>query len=158
MDLAIHGVEVSGDLIEDSDGEMRTAIDDPRGSWRVRDYTSNGEPTLPQDQEIQREILPIPDRPYTGLVTYDAKDPETSFPPIKPLRPPEGAPNVLVVLLDDVGFAASSAFGGPCSTPTAERLAAGGLKYNRFHISGRSRSPRTGAAPATARSCTGPPG
>jgi arylsulfatase len=40
---------------------------------------------------------------------------------------------VLVVLLDDVGFAASSAFGGPCATPTAERLAANGLKYNRFH-------------------------
>jgi arylsulfatase len=50
---------------------------------------------LSQDQEIQREILPIPDRPYTGLVPYDAKDPDTSFPPIEPLRPPAGAPNVL---------------------------------------------------------------
>ena len=49
------------------------------------------------------------------------------------LRPPNGAPNVLIVLLDDVGFGASSAFGGPCHTPTAERLAANGLKYNRFH-------------------------
>ena len=88
---------------------------------------------MSQDREIQREILPIPDRPYAGLVTYDAKDPDTSFPPIEPLRPPEDAPNVLVVLLDDVGFAASSAFGGPCSTPTAERLADNGLKYNRFH-------------------------
>ncbi len=82
---------------------------------------------------IQRQVLPIPDRPFAGLVTYDAKDPSTSFPPIAPLRPPEGAPNVLLVLIDDVGFAASSAFGGPCSTPTAERLAAMGLKYNRFH-------------------------
>ena len=54
---------------------------------------------------------------------FDAKDPEATFPPIEPLRPPAGAPNVLVVLLDDVGFAASSAFGGPCATPTAERLA-----------------------------------
>ena len=50
-----------------------------------------------------------------------------------PLRPPAGAPNVLVILLDDVGFAASSAFGGPCSTPVAERLATDGLKFNRFH-------------------------
>ena len=83
--------------------------------------------------QIQREILPIPDRAYAGLITYDAKDPDTSFPPIEPLRPPAGAPNVLVVLLDDVGFAASSAFGGPVNTPTAERLAANGLKYNRFH-------------------------
>jgi arylsulfatase A-like enzyme len=82
---------------------------------------------------MQRDVLPIPDRPHEGLITYDAKDPDTSFPPIEPLRPPEGAPNVLIVLLDDVGFGASTAFGGPCSTPTAERLAANGLKYNRFH-------------------------
>jgi arylsulfatase A-like enzyme len=83
--------------------------------------------------ERQREILPIPDRPHVGLVTYDAKDPNTHFPPIEPLRPPEGAPNVLVVLIDDVGFGASSAFGGPCETPNFEKLANGGLRYNRFH-------------------------
>jgi arylsulfatase A-like enzyme len=80
-----------------------------------------------------RVMLPIPDRPAHGLTTYDAKDPDTSYPPIEPLLPPTGAPNVLVVLLDDVGFGASSAFGGPCRTPNAERLAAGGLRYNRFH-------------------------
>jgi arylsulfatase len=80
-----------------------------------------------------RAALPIADIPQPGLTTYDAKDPATSFPPIEPLRPPEGAPNVLIVLLDDVGFGASSAFGGPCHTPNAERLAAGGLKFNRFH-------------------------
>ena len=44
-----------------------------------------------------------------------------------------GAPNVLIVLIDDAGFGSSSAFGGPCQTPTAERLAADGLKFNRFH-------------------------
>ena len=82
---------------------------------------------------IQREVLPIPDQQHTGLVTYDAKDPDTSFPPIEPLRPPDGAPNVLVVLIDDCGFGASSAFGGPCATPIAERLAENGLRYNRFH-------------------------
>jgi arylsulfatase len=80
-----------------------------------------------------REILPIPDRPSPGLTTYDAKDPDTAFPPIEPLLPPGGAPNVLIVLLDDVGFGALSTFGGPCRTPTADRLAAGGLRYNRFH-------------------------
>ena len=78
--------------------------------------------------KIQREILPIPDIPHVGLTTYDAKDPDTSYPPIEPLRPPKGAPNVLIVLLDDVGFGASCAFGGPCHTPTAERLAASGLQ------------------------------
>jgi arylsulfatase A-like enzyme len=85
------------------------------------------------DDPIRREVLPIPDRRPVTLTTYDAKDPDTKFPPITPVRPPAGAPNVLVVLLDDVGFGASSAFGGPCRTPTAERLAAGGLKYTRFH-------------------------
>ena len=82
---------------------------------------------------ISRDVLPIPDRPFEGALPYDAKDPDASFPAIEPLRPPAGAPNVLVILLDDVGFAASSAFGGPCATPTAERLAGNGLKYNRFH-------------------------
>jgi arylsulfatase len=80
-----------------------------------------------------RTMLPIPDRPAPGLTTYDAKDPETSYPPIEPLLPPPGSPNVVVILLDDVGFGACSAFGGPCQTPTAERLAAGGLRFNRFH-------------------------
>jgi arylsulfatase A-like enzyme len=80
-----------------------------------------------------RIMLPIPDRPAPGLTTYDAKDPDTAFPPIEPLLPPEGAPNVLIILLDDVGFGAASTFGGPCHTPTADRLAAGGLRYNRFH-------------------------
>lgn len=80
-----------------------------------------------------RSILPVPDRDEPGPTILDAKDPAATFPAIEPVRPPAEAPNVLIVLLDDAGFAASSAFGGPCSTPTAERLAAGGLKYNRFH-------------------------
>jgi Sulfatase len=68
-----------------------------------------------------------------NVTTFDARNLETSYPKIEPLRPPKGAPNVLVILLDDAGFAASSAFGGPCQTPNAERLARNGLKYNRFH-------------------------
>ncbi len=80
-----------------------------------------------------RTVLPIPDKPRSGFITYDAKDPETKFPPITPLRPPAGAPNVLLILIDDAGFGSSSAFGGPCNTPTAEALAADGLEYTRFH-------------------------
>jgi arylsulfatase A-like enzyme len=88
---------------------------------------------MSEQGKVQRTILPIPDQPYVGLTTYDAKDPDTKFPPIEALRPPKGAPNVLVVLLDDVGFASSSAFGGSIDTPTIERLAGNGLKFNRFH-------------------------
>ena len=85
------------------------------------------------DERVSRDILPIPDPKHVGLTTYDAKDPATKYPPIRTLRPPKGAPNVLIVLIDDAGFGSSSAFGGPCHTPTAERLAQAGLKYNRFH-------------------------
>jgi len=86
-----------------------------------------------QPDKHQRAVLPIPQRAYQGLIKYDAKDPEAKFPPIEPLRPPAGAPNVLIILLDDAGFGSASAFGGPCQTPNFEKLAAGGLKYTRFH-------------------------
>ena len=90
-------------------------------------------PKANPNDSVQRSVLPIPDVAPDSLTTYSAKDPATKFPPIRELRPPTGAPNVLVILLDDVGFGASSAFGGPCQMPTAERLAAKGLKYTRFH-------------------------
>ncbi|MBP6595915.1 MAG: arylsulfatase [Arenimonas sp.] len=80
-----------------------------------------------------RTHLPMRNTTHARFVPYDAKDPDMVKTPIEQLRPPEGAPNVLIVLIDDCGFGASSAFGGPISTPAAERLAAGGLKYNRFH-------------------------
>ena len=85
------------------------------------------------NDSISRSNLPIPDRPRTGLITYDAKDPETKFRPIEQLRPPTGAPNILLILIDDAGFGSSSAFGGPCQTPNAERLRTTGLTYTRFH-------------------------
>ena len=53
---------------------------------------------------------------------------------LRNIRPPDGAPNVLVVLVDDMGFGASSAYGGPCRMPTAERLANRGLRFSRFHV------------------------
>jgi hypothetical protein len=63
--------------------------------------------TEPEHDEARRDILPIPDVAHVGLTTYDAKDPDTSYPPIKDVRPPATAPNVLVILIDDVGFGAS---------------------------------------------------
>jgi arylsulfatase len=88
---------------------------------------------MPADDDRDRSALPIPDPEQEAPTVLDAKDPAATFPPIEPLRPPAGAPNVLIVLIDDTGFGSSSAFGGPCSTPTAERLAANGLRFNRFH-------------------------
>jgi len=88
---------------------------------------------MSSQDNLQRTVLPIPDQPRSGLILFDAKDPENKYPPINQLRPPQGAPNVLIVLIDDAGFGSSSAFGGPCNTPTAEVLASEGLKFNRFH-------------------------
>jgi arylsulfatase A-like enzyme len=88
---------------------------------------------MSSEDNKHRSHLPIPTPERTGLITYDAKDPDTKFPPIEQLRPPKGAPNVLLILIDDAGFGSASAFGGPCQTPNAEKLAAAGLKYNRFH-------------------------
>ncbi len=100
-------------------------------------------------RRVQREILPIPDQQYSGFVAYDAKDPDSKFAPIQELLPPQGAPNVLIVLLDDVGFGASSAFGGPCQTPTAERMAANGLRVFTPPRCARPRAPRCFPAATT---------
>ena len=130
--------------------------------------TLTREDLVTQEADKARTVLPVPDPPHGEITATDAKDPEAKFPPIEPLRPPDGAPNVLIVLLDDVGFAASSAFGGPCSTPTAERLAAGGLKFNRFHTTAlcsptrqallTGRNHHTAAWAASPRSRPPPPG
>ena len=80
-----------------------------------------------------RASLPIPDRPASWPDHLRRKGPRHRYAPIQPLLPPEGAPNVLVILLDDVGFGSASVFGGPINTPTAERLADGGARYTRFH-------------------------
>ena len=88
---------------------------------------------MSSEDKKNRSHLPMPNTQRPTLITFDAKDPDSKFPPIEQLRPPEGAPNVLIVLIDDAGFGSSSAFGGPCQTPTAEKLAANGLKLNRFH-------------------------
>ena len=69
---------------------------------------------LMSDDALQRSVLPIPDRTHVGLTTYDAKDPDTSYPPIRDSGRPKGAPNVLVVLIDDAGFGASAPSAARC--------------------------------------------
>ncbi|MGE5103358.1 MAG: arylsulfatase [Betaproteobacteria bacterium] len=85
------------------------------------------------EDKRHRSHLPMPNTERPALIVYDAKDPDHRTTPIEQLRPPKDAPNVLIVLIDDAGFGSASAFGGPCSTPAAEQLAKGGLRYNRFH-------------------------
>jgi arylsulfatase len=82
-------------------------------------------------ENINREILPVvPPEPQT----YTELDARNTQPPKRfEVKAPKGAPNVVIVLIDDLGLGATSAFGGPIQTPTMEKLASNGLRYNNFH-------------------------
>ena len=80
---------------------------------------------------LDRTVLPIQPPKHEPVTVFDARD------AVKPERfditPPKDAPNVVVVLIDDIGFGATTPFGGAIETPTLERLANDGLRFNRFH-------------------------
>jgi len=78
-----------------------------------------------------QEVLPAPPPPFKGQIGLSVKDSKSDFP--LPVKAPKGAPNVVIILLDDVGYGASSTFGGPCDTPTLNKLAKNGLRYTQFH-------------------------
>jgi arylsulfatase A-like enzyme len=76
--------------------------------------------------------IPRPDQPFQGVAGRTLAGSKPDYP--KPVKAPNDAPNVLLVLVDDAGFGNPSTFGGPCQTPTLTRLAGQGLRYNRFHV------------------------
>ena len=81
-----------------------------------------------------RTRLPIRREPFQGRVNRTLDGSEPDWATIAPVRAPERAPNVLLVLIDDAGFGNPSTFGGPIATPNYTRLAEEGLRYNRFHV------------------------
>jgi len=81
--------------------------------------------------DIDRTVLPITPGEFAGTIGRTAKESKPAKPEI--LKAPDGAPNVVVVLLDDVGFGASDVFGGPVPMPALRRVADEGLRYNQFH-------------------------
>src|SRR5438874_13093066 len=84
------------------------------------------------DTEWDRTVLPRPPQPFEGVAKRTLDGSVASF--AQPVKAPAGAPNVLLVLIVDAGFGTPSTFGGPVATPTFDRLAADGLRYNRFHV------------------------
>jgi arylsulfatase A-like enzyme len=91
--------------------------------------------------KVDRSVLPLPTPPFKGVIGKTYKESKEDWP--KNPTPPASAPNIVVILLDDVGFGQTSTFGGPVQTPELDKLAAGGLKYTRFHttsICGPSRA------------------
>src|ERR1700675_3434322 len=91
--------------------------------------------------KIDRTVLPIPEPKYPLITELDARN--AKAPPRFEVKPPKGAPNVVVVLLDDIGFGQSSAFGGPCKMPTLDKLAQAGVRLNNFHTTALCSPTRT---------------
>ena len=96
---------------------------------------------------MDRSSLPIKEPDYPHSTVLDARD--TKPPPRFQVTAPAGAPNVLIVLVDDMGFGMSSAFGGPINMPTVQTLADQGLRYNHFHTPASCAPTRT--APLSGR-------
>ena len=84
-----------------------------------------------QAQELDRSRLPIPAPKYKPITEIDAT--KAKSPPLQKITAPEGAPNIVIILTDDVGYGAPGTFGGPVETPALDRLAENGLRYTRFH-------------------------
>jgi arylsulfatase len=94
-----------------------------------------------EDYKLDRTKLPIAEPDYPHSKILDARDAKP--PPRFEVKPPAGAPNVLIVLVDDMGFGMPSAFGGPVRMPAADRLASQGLRYNQFHTTALCSPTRT---------------
>jgi arylsulfatase len=92
-------------------------------------------------QTLDRTVLPIPEPQPPTITELSARD--AKAPARFDIRAPEGAPNVVVVLLDDIGFGQSSAFGGPIRMATLDRLASEGLRFNNFHTTALCSPTRT---------------
>jgi arylsulfatase A-like enzyme len=92
-------------------------------------------------QQINRTVLPVPEPQPPTITELDARNAKP--PPRFELKAPKGAPNVVVVLLDDMGFGQSSTFGGPCKMPVLDKLAENGLRLNNFHTTALCSPTRT---------------
>jgi len=93
--------------------------------------TPIGAATLLSTPTQAQQTAQQPDQAFKGHIGRTARDSTPDFP--KEVRAPKGAPNVLLILMDDVGFGASSTFGGPVPTPALDRVAQAGLRYSQFH-------------------------
>ena len=115
---------------------LKTGLATAAGALLVTVACSGSKPAAPTQSAaapaaLDRTVLPIPEPDYPHETELDAR--KATPPPRFEVKAPEGAPNVLIVLVDDMGFGMPSAFGGPIHMPTADRLAQAGLRYNQFH-------------------------
>jgi arylsulfatase len=90
---------------------------------------------------IDRTVLPVPDPQVATITELDVR--KAKAPPRFAVKAPAGAPNVVIVLIDDIGFGSTSTFGGAIQTPTLQKLADDGLRYTRFHTTALCSPTRT---------------
>jgi arylsulfatase len=107
----------------------------------LQSCTSTEEEQKTTGNGLDRTVLPIKEPTYPNETTLDARD--AKAPTRFEVKAPKGAPNVVIVLIDDQGFGTASGFGGPVNEPTVDKLAASGLKYNRFHTTALCSPTRT---------------
>ncbi len=93
---------------------------------------------------VDRTVLPPAAPEFEGKIGPNYKESTPDWTPALPLTAPKDAPNVLVIVLDDVGYGQLGCYGGPIQTPNLDKLAAGGLRYNNFHTTALC-SPSRGA-------------
>jgi arylsulfatase A-like enzyme len=104
----------------------------PAADAAVRPGQIHGTPGSPSaTRTIPGDVLPAPDLPFGGTTTHAADRSKPWWPPR--VVPPAGAPNVLLIMLDDAGYGAESTFGGVIPTPTLDKIAERGLRYTTFH-------------------------
>jgi len=84
--------------------------------------------------KLDRTVLPIPDRKYSGTAGRTIDKTTVDWAMLAGSQAPEGAPNVLLIIVDDAGYGGPETFGGGIRTPTLDRVAQTGLTYNRFHV------------------------
>jgi len=99
--------------------------------FSCQETTSTQKNTESETYKMDRTVLPIKEPVYPAITEMDAR--KATPPPRFEVKAPEKSPNVVIVLIDDQGFGTSTAYGGPVNEPTADKLAANGLRYNRFH-------------------------
>jgi len=83
--------------------------------------------------EPDRTVLPVPTPEFKGKIGESYKDSTPDWTPALPVQAPQGAPNILLIVLDDVGYSQLGSYGGPIETPNLDKLAASGLRYTNFH-------------------------
>ena len=103
--------------------------------YRIRRIVCNGaSPQQAKTSQPDRTVLPLAAHPFTGVIGKTYKESKEAWPPLP--TAPAGAPNIVVILLDDVGFGQTGTFGGPVPTPELDKLAAQGLSTPAFMTPG----------------------